>query len=159
MLSEDTVKAEIMWSLEVLKNEHFYRSCASKSSLSAEMFKDSKIAQSFTLGKTECSYVICFGIAPYFKDLLMGILERTAFLAILVDEAFNSSVTKGQMNMHLRFWNDNNCQVSTRYLNGEFLGKVSAVDVYEKFDACCSALYKNKVIQVGIHLVFCFNTF
>ena len=101
MLSEDTVKAEIMWSLEVLKNKYFYRSYASKSSLSAEMFKDSKIAQSLTLGKTKCSYVICYGIAPYFKDLLMGILERTAFLAILFDEAFNSSVKKGQMNMYL----------------------------------------------------------
>ena len=65
----------------------------------------------------------------------MGILERTAFLAILFDEAFSSSVKKGQMNMYLWFWNDNNYQVSTRYLNGEFLGKASAVDVYEKFDA------------------------
>ena len=27
MLSEDTVKAEIVWSLEVLKNKFSYRSC------------------------------------------------------------------------------------------------------------------------------------
>ena len=122
------------------------------------MFKDSRIAQSFTLGKTKCSYVICYGIAPYCKDLLMGVLERTAFVVILFDEALNSTVKKGQMDMHVRFWNDSNCQVSTRHLNGEFLRKASAVDVYEKFDACCSALDKNKVIQVGFHLVCCFNT-
>ena len=69
-----------------------------------------------------------------------------------------SSVKKGHIAMHVGFWNDSNCQVSTRYLNSEFLGKASAVDVYEKFDDCCSALDKNKVIQVGFHLVCCFNT-
>ena len=92
MLSKDTVKSEKMWSLEVLKNKYSYRSCASKSSLFAEMFKDRKIAQSFTLGKTKCSFVICYDIAPYCKDLLMGVLERTAFVVILFDEVFNSSV-------------------------------------------------------------------
>ena len=101
MLTEDTVKTEITRSLEVLKNKYYYRSCASKSSLFAEMFKNSKIGHSFTLGKTKCSYVICYSIAPYRKDLLMGILERTVFVVILFDETFNSSVKKDQMDMHI----------------------------------------------------------
>ena len=157
MLSEDTVKAEIMWLLQVLKNKSPYWSCASKSSFFAEMFKDSKIAQSFTLRKTEFRQVICYGIAPYCKDLVMGVLERTAFVVILFVEAFSSSVKKGQTDMHIQFWNDSNSQVSTRVLNCKFFGKASVVDVLEKFDACCSALDKNKVIQVGFHLVCCFN--
>ena len=94
MLSEDTVKAEIMWSLEVLKNKYSYRSCASNSSLFAEMFEDSKIAQNFTLGKTKCSYVISYGIAQYCKDLLMSVLERIVFVVILFNEAFSNSVKK-----------------------------------------------------------------
>ena len=77
---------------------------------------------------------------------------------ILFDEAFNSGVKKDQIDMHIGFWNDSNCQVSTRYLNSELLGKASAMDVYKNFDASCSALDKNKVIQVGFHLVCCFNT-
>ena len=127
MLSED--KAKIVWSLEVLKNKYPYRSWASKSSLFAEMFKDSKIAQSFKLGKTKCSYVIFYGIAPYFKDLLMSVLEIMAFVVILfdVDEVFNSSIKKDQMDMHVRFWNDSNSQVRTRYLNSEFWGEAPAV--------------------------------
>ena len=84
MLSEDTVKAETIWSLEALKNKYSYQSCAIKSSFFAEMFKDSKIAQIFTVGKTKCSYVICYGIATYCKDLLMGALEITAFIVILL---------------------------------------------------------------------------
>ena len=84
----------------------------------------------------------------------MGVIERV----ILFDEAFNSSVKKGQMDMHVRFCNESNSQVNTRYLNSEFLGRASAVEVYKKFDVCCSALDKNKVIQVGFHLVCCFDT-
>ena len=74
----------------------------------------------------------------------MDQLERTAFAVILFDEALNSSVKKGQMDLHIRFNNDNNCQVSTRYLNSELLQKASLVDAYETFDACCSALGKKK---------------
>ena len=80
MSNKDTVKAGIMWSLEVLKNKYFYWSCVSKSSLFAENFKDSKIAGIFTLVKAKCSYVICYDVAPYCKDLLMGVLETTALL-------------------------------------------------------------------------------
>ena len=35
----------------------------------------------------------------------------------------------------------------------------AAVDIYEKFDTCCSALDTKKVIQVGFNLVCCFSTF
>ena len=72
----------------------------------------------------------------------MDQLERTAFVVILFDEALNSSAKKCLMDMHIRFRNDSNCQVSTRYLNSEFLQKASVVDAYETFDACCSALDK-----------------
>ena len=147
-----------MWSLEVLKNKYSYQSCASKSSLFAEMFKDSKIVRSFTLGKTKCSYVICCDIAPYCKDLLMFVSERKAFVVILFNEVFKGSIKKAQVNMHKLSWNYSNCQVSNRYLNSEFSGKTSAVNIYEKLDACCFPLDKNKVIQVGYHLVCCFNT-
>ena len=41
----------------------------------------------------------------------MDQLERTAFAVILFDEALNSSVKKGQMDLHIRFNNDSNCQV------------------------------------------------
>ena len=65
---------------------------------------------------------------------------------------------RGQLDVYVRFWNDSNYQVSNRYLNSEFLGKASAVDVYGKLNACCPAFDKNKVIQVGFTLVCCFNT-
>ena len=94
MLSKDTAKAEIMWSLEVFKNKYSYQSCASKPSLFAEMFKDSKTAQSLTLGKTKCRHVISYGIAPYCHVISSGGCLRKAFAVISFDEAFSDSVKK-----------------------------------------------------------------
>ena len=57
---------EMMWVLGVLSNRYTYPSCMNKSHLFAAMFKDSKIAQNFKLGKTKYSYVVCHGVALYF---------------------------------------------------------------------------------------------
>ena len=78
-----------------------YQSCVSNSSLFAEICKDSKTPLSSTLGKTKCSYVIRYGIAPYCKGLLMGVLEGTAFVAILFDELVYISIKKGQRQVHV----------------------------------------------------------
>ena len=75
MISDDVTKSEVMWVLEVLRNNYSYRSCANESTLFVTLFHDSKIAQNFKLGKTECSYVLCHGIAPYCNDVLHDTLN------------------------------------------------------------------------------------
>ena len=35
------------------------------------MFTDSEIVKTFQLSKTKCGSIINFGLAPYFKDLLL----------------------------------------------------------------------------------------
>ena len=69
---DQTLNAEIIWSLEVLKCKYSYRSSESKSKLFCSMFPDSKIAQNFTCGKTKCSYILCHGIAPFVKEKLLN---------------------------------------------------------------------------------------
>ena len=53
------------------------------------------------------------------------------------------------MDLQVRFWNREKGQVDTHYYTSDFLGKSSAVDVYEKFNSCCSTLPKESIIQVG----------
>ena len=62
---ENFTRAEIMWALEILMNNYSYRSCVGKDQLFT-MFPDSSIAQKFQFGKTKASYVICYGLAPFF---------------------------------------------------------------------------------------------
>ena len=47
------------------------RSCLGLKKLFWSMFTDSEIVKTFQLNKTKCGSIINFGLAPYFKDLLL----------------------------------------------------------------------------------------
>ena len=112
------------------------------------MFKGSEIAKKCICGSTKCSYVINFGIAPYFCNLLGNALNLAPFYVACFDESHNDVLKKGQMDMFLRFWNKDTNMFATRYNNTKFLGKAAAVDVYQKFKSCLSSLDSNKMIQL-----------
>ena len=80
-----------------------------------KMFKDSKIAEKFTCGSTKCSYIINFGIAPYFRSLLQDALNNAPYYVCSFDECFNDVIKKGQMDMHTRFRDNSTNVVSTRF--------------------------------------------
>ena len=88
------------------------------------MFPDSSIAKNFTCGKTKCSYLISFGVAPYFKLIFHDTLNTIDKFVALFDESFNPSSKTGQMDLHIRYWDTTNNCVATRYYNSEFMGKV-----------------------------------
>ena len=113
------------------------------------MFPDSSIAQKFQLGKTKASYVICYGLAPFFKLNLLDIVKQTPYIVISLDESYNNVIKRGEMDVLVRFWDSNLNKVSTRYVNSEFLGKSSAVDVLQKFEDASFELPKQKCIQIS----------
>ena len=45
-----------------------YNSCEELKYLFCEMLSDSKIAEGFALGSTKASYVICYALAPFYKE-------------------------------------------------------------------------------------------
>ena len=47
-----------------------FNSCQNKNDLFCDLFPDSNIAKIFACGKTKCSYIVTYGLAPYFKGLL-----------------------------------------------------------------------------------------
>ena len=113
------------------------------------MFPDSNIAKNFACGKTKCSYIVTYGLAPYFKSLLNDTLSSLDCFVAMFDESYNKISKRGQMDLHVRFWDiENNC-VATRYFNSKFLGKAAAQDIYEKFNECISELDENKLLQVS----------
>lgn len=40
------------------------------------MFEESKVIQNFALGETKCRYVICRGLFPYLRELLLTTLKE-----------------------------------------------------------------------------------
>ena len=133
ILKQDTLKSEIMWSIDVIMSNYSYRSCERKNHLFNSMFHDSKIASQFHVGKTKCAYVILHGIAPYVSDLLNDNLTEVPFYSLSFDESYNRVLKKSQMDLLVRYWDDHADMVTTRYFGSTCLGKAAATDVYKEF--------------------------
>ena len=114
-------RAEILWVLKIVKSHFSFRSCEDTSELFKVMFSDSTIAKFFSLGKTKCAYYVNFGLAPYFKDQLVTTIKSSDFFAVSYDESMNHVLQEEQMDIIVRFWDDDEGMVKTRYLDSKFL--------------------------------------
>lgn len=148
VLKQDTLKAEILWSVEVVASNYSYRSCEDKSVLFSSIFPDGKIASQFQLGKTKCAYMITFGIAPYVSELLYDALKEVPYYSLSFDESFNRVMKKSQMDLLVRYWDNHADMVTTRYLQSGLLGKAAATDVCQMFLFCAGKLDQAKFLQV-----------
>ena len=61
----------------------------------------------------------------------------------------NYDTKKSQMDLHIRYWNEIENKVGSRYYSSEFLGKTAAVNLSDSFIKCLSKLDKSKLIQVS----------
>ena len=95
MINEAELDAGIMWALDVTMINCSLNSSSSKKDLFKEIFKDSKIVQSFTCDSTKCSYMINFSLAPYFQEINQIILTDASFYVSCFDETHNSTLKNG----------------------------------------------------------------
>ena len=119
-----------------------------KAIFSAKIFPDSKIVENVSCEKTKCTYVVCFGLAPYFKGLLSKSLRNVEHIVALLDESFNKTSKHGQMDMHVYYWDNDHNYVATHYYYSEFMDKASVKDVFESFSACLSGISEGKLFPV-----------
>ena len=89
--------------MDVVLSKYSFRSSDNKAELFSAMFPDSQIAQKFACGQTKCKYLVCHALAPYFKELL-GKTSEVEHFVCLFDESHNHVIKKGQMDLHVRFW-------------------------------------------------------
>ena len=119
-----------------------------KAIFSVKIFPDSKIVENVSCEKTKCTYVVCFGLAPYFKGLLSKSLRNVEHIVALLDESFNKTSKHGQMDMHVYYWDNDHNYVATHYYYSEFMDKASVKDVFESFSACLSGISEGKLFPV-----------
>lgn len=126
-----TLQAEVLWCLDLAVKHHSFKSNDGIGELFSMMFPDSQIAKSFALAKDKTSYMIKFGIAPYFKRQLVEAINHAGpYVTLLMfDESLNESSKKKQMDIHIRFLEDG-C-VRSRYFGSQFLGHGRAEDLLQ----------------------------
>ena len=78
-------------------------------------------------------------------------VKQTPYIVISFDGSYNNVIKRDQMDVLVLvcFYDSNLIKVSTRYVNSEFLGKSSAVDVLQKFEDGNFDLAKQKRIQIS----------
>ena len=70
-LTREQHKGEIFWALKSVMFHFSYNSAHHITDVYKAMFPDSIIAQNMSYGPIKLSYLLSFGIAPYFMDLLL----------------------------------------------------------------------------------------
>ena len=81
----------------------------------------------FSRSKTKCSYLINFGLAPYFKDKFLLAIRALPFYSILFDESMNSVL---QQVLQIRFWDSENSLVKRRYFDSQFMYRANQDNLY-----------------------------
>jgi hypothetical protein len=151
-LVKDTVfEAEILWTIKTVM-EHFSCNSNEKNSrLFPRMFPDSQIAKQYSCGKTKCGYLIKFGLAPYFhKQIVSAVSKKECLYTVSFDESFNKTIQEEQMDLILRFWDEERQRVVSRYFDSEFLGHTRAADLLNKFLKGLESLDQGNMVQISM---------
>lgn len=130
-LSKAITDAEILYCLRLISLHQSYNSCVGLNDTVKMMFPDSKIASGFSLSRDKASYIICYGLAPYFKTQLLDKMKRPSpqMFTTSFDEAFNEVINKNQCDIHVSFFDNCTNQVIRHYLGSSFLGHSTATDI------------------------------
>ena len=79
------------------------------------------------MNKTEFAYVMHFGIVLVFNNGLIEQKSGFPFYSVLFNESLNSSLQQCQVNIHIRFWDEFKCEVTTQYLTWISDGSIKTI--------------------------------
>ena len=152
---DETLKAEILWALKAIMSHYSYKSCEGTSKLFQAMFPDSRIASQFTCGEKKCAYLICFGLAPHFKQLLKDVVKKEEAYVLMFDESLNSVWQSKQMDIHIHSWNQDKHKVESRYYTLVFMGHGTADDMLSQFRSGIEGIPLKKSLSGWMLLSLC----
>ena len=93
------------------------------------MFPDSATASHFSCGEQKASFIMCFGLAPHFKNILLRSLQEMSVYVLLFDKTYNHT-TKDNRWTFLFVTGHSNC--TTMYVTLVFIGQLVTLTI------CCS---------------------
>ena len=132
MSSVAVSQAEICWAVQMLCSHLSYCSCLILNELFWKMFPGSQVAKSFQLLKTKCAYYAVFGLAPYFKELLVKDIKLSSFYLLPFDESLNNKLQEEQVDISIWFWDVIAVEAVTRYFDSRFFKQLNANNILEE---------------------------
>ena len=151
VVRDEVLTAEILWAMKTVVSHYSVNSSEKTSNLFQKMFPDSAIAKKFKCGKTKCAYFIQFGLANCFKEELSTKVQKPgAVFVVCFDESLNKVLQEEQMDLHLRFWDNELNKVVTRYFDSVFLGHTRSGDLLVKFNEALLGLNMSNMLQISM---------
>ncbi|GBM75925.1 hypothetical protein AVEN_125336-1 [Araneus ventricosus] len=103
------------------------------------------------LQRDKVGYLLAYGIAPFFFEKeLSDKCNKCEFLVVRFDESLNKVAQKQQMDINVRFWDEQEKQVCTRYLTSVFLGRTRASDLLQAFKDGLKSVEFKKILQISM---------
>ena len=130
--NEIFMKAEILWSIKSMMAHLSFNASANIGDLFKKMFPDSEIASKFACGKTKVNYLLCFGIAPFFKEKLLQIVKEAECVKISFDESLNKDFQSEQMDIIVHYFHEDKCL--SQYFDSQFMGHYNSRGSPKKFE-------------------------
>ena len=119
----EVISAEIRWVPKCVASGFSNSLCEDVVQLMTAMFPDSNIATKLTLGRTEVWYIVNYGIAPHFRNLLMDDIQKSIIHVFSFYESMNSITQSCEMDVYIRHWHSLDMEVKVWYLGSSFFGK------------------------------------
>ena len=127
------------------------RSCEGTNTRFCETFPDIKIAHSFSLPRTKYYYIYIYSLAPSFETILLIEIKKSPYFTTIFDESLDKKLERGQMDILIRFWGEDNKKVDIRYFDSSFLDEATAADIEEALMSGIKELDKNKYSSMYIY--------
>ena len=94
--------------------------------------------------------MIIYGIYPVFKQTLKGMINNSPWYSVSFDESVNKNQQKCQMDVNLRYWNDEKNIAETSYLDSKFLLRPNAENLKCELGASITGLNMAKFLQLSM---------
>ena len=150
VVSAETIKAEIIWVWMSVFCGFSNRSCDELSDVFAKMFSDSDIDEGFKLGKTKALYIATHDNAPHFKHLLKDNLNKSEVMVYSFDKSLNEITQTCEMNLIMRYWNNDAQKVNVKYLESSFFEHATHQDLLKQFSKITSEHDPKKLYEISM---------
>ena len=126
---QSTTKAEIIATLHFAAENIAFSSSENLGKCYQMQSPDSVIARNGTIGPIKMSYMVSYGLGPYFIEMnAREIVQVPSYLTLHFDETV-SAQTKRQIDLPLCNWSETNNEVRVMYLTSAISGHAKAVNV------------------------------
>lgn len=147
---EDSVIAEIYYTLDLVCNKYSENSSKHKKELFSKMFPGT-ISETISLSPAKVAYLITDALAPYFQKLLLDDMNYDNFVASLQYDETTNNENKKELQIRMIFYSEKDEIVVNRHLITKFIEKATGISLSsELLDALLTnGLTMRKILMIG----------